>query len=1792
MKARIFKNTGRVLTLVLSLTLILGALSVLGLGAQAATSTTPEDGRIGTAFPRSFAAEPSGDYYIETKAQLKYFQDASRKYTFANATIHLAADIDWGGSEGGSWSGIGRSAAVSFCGTFDGHGYTISNLYSKTSGLFYMIGSASAPATVKNFTLQSADISGGEGRAVVVSRFCGKASANTQILNVTVADSAASFSGNNCGIIAGRGQTGDDTITISGCSVTGTTMTCTAETAGGISRWGMILGRASDSGASQISECTVDGSSMVSAGCNLLQTGGIVGAVSGAMEISGCTVNDSTITLGLVTETPAQGIGGIVGLMQSGSASIKECAVTQTTITTKGLCQYVGLLAGNLYGGTLEDNTVSESTLDLQYNATAAQASRIGGLVGNVGKHAAAISGCQVSGLTVNNASRVNSLGGLIGNVESTAAGTSIADSSIADSSLYNTYATNTAYSFYLGGAIGRAQGKITANKVTVTNVTITSATLIDAMGGFAGYISGSQGSELTDCSVTGSSLGTAGYSDTAGLECYHVSCFAGCVDSASTLRSCCADSTSVMMQGRTYYMGGLIGSTYSEIIKTTPASGAVTVDHCAVTNCKLETSLNRSCARLGGLVGYLAEGSTVTNSYVSGLTGTKNTNSMHTGGLIGYIPNVSGDATTVESCYVRGAILNGKHSLGETVGNCVATNATLSSLWYYDCTLIRAADGTVYECPGALAGTEASFTGGETAWSLNTAGGTKSNSGVWTQGSNAPAFDTESTYATVRVTYKKSSGNAYRYTDASGNISDIPAADSGSQWSITDTFFTADTLVTQASTYTPFPEEFDSTPTGEYVIMNKEQLQYFQTASQDYDFAGVTVYLGADIDWGGSDGGDWGGIGTDGLAFCGTFDGNGHSINNLYSTTSGLFFAIGSAETPAVIKSFTLSGADISGDEGMALVVSQINGNAYNVEQNNQITDVHVISSTGTFTGNNCGVIAGRGQNDDDAVTVSGCTVTDTNLVCTTDSTTNVVNWGLIMGRDYSSGYSRFKNCTVTNSAITSTACNLSYTGGIVGLVTGKAQFDGCTVDGCSINTGLAADTVTEAMGGIVGRLQSSSGVITNCTVKNTTFNISGRCQHVGLLAGHLYGGTVEDNAVTDSTINTTYNASSTQAGKIAGLIGTVSHNPIKVYRCDTTGVTINNASRVNAIAGLIGSIESSSVGSNIKDCDVTDLKLYNTYYTNTGYSYFVAGSIGRSMSRVYVVNCKVTNAQITCASLVQGMGGFCGFITGSEPSVLTACSVSGSTLTQTQTTLNESYRCYHVSNFLGCVDTDSKLAGCSVTSTTVQIQGRGQYMGGLIGSTYSYKVLTESKEGAVTVKNCAVKECSLTTKNSRNCNQFGGLIGYLTEGSTVTNCLVSGMQGPANTNAIQVGGLVGNISGYDSSATTTIKNCYVENCKLNGKSEIADAIGSSAATNPVFKNIHYYNCTLSSNTGNVSGVSQVTDTATLTDGTLVTSLNTTAGTEGDTGSWTQDTSAPTLGTSRKGYTELKVMSYNIYWLAQNDTYPVANRQQKLINLLDQYYDAGIRVFGLQEVTGTWYSYITNFTNSMNPSLTYTGYGRYGGVYDGFYWGTNSTNDSFNLIIYDTNKYTLVKEGHFWLSDTPDVKSAFYTVAFNYRVANWVILRDKATQEEFLFLNFHLEADENQTNQWGYTVDGQAARLKQAQLVCEQAQKYAEGRPVVLVGDWNSYAGTDGYSTIVDNGYLDARVVGQDADQSGSYNAWTRTNASTFAKGDHIAVSPLCTVTVFDVLTDEDVDSVTGYHLSDHSPLIATIRY
>ncbi len=169
----------------------------------------------------------------------------------------------------------------------------------------------------------------------------------------------------------------------------------------------------------------------------------------------------------------------------------------------------------------------------------------------------------------------------------------------------------------------------------------------------------------------------------------------------------------------------------------------------------------------------------------------------------------------------------------------------------------------------------------------------------------------------------------------------------------------------------------------------------------------------------------------------------------------------------------------------------------------------------------------------------------------------------------------------------------------------------------------------------------------------------------------------------------------------------------------------------------------------------------------------------------------------------------------------------------------------------------------------------------------------------------------------------------------------------------------------------------------------------------------------------------------------------------------------------------------------------------------------------------------------------TYDGYGRSS---KGSTYGSRRINretwDLFNLILWNTEKYELVREDTFWCSETPDKPGTFTwedgLVGDFARGINWVILRDRATGGEFFVLCAHIDAKVAE------------ARRRSAALIVSKATELAEGRPILMLGDWNSNERATAYAELTADGFADARYrVPNPADMTlyGTTNSWGKYN-------------------------------------------------
>lgn len=135
--------------------------------------------------------------------------------------------------------------------------------------------------------------------------------------------------------------------------------------------------------------------------------------------------------------------------------------------------------------------------------------------------------------------------------------------------------------------------------------------------------------------------------------------------------------------------------------------------------------------------------------------------------------------------------------------------------------------------------------------------------------------------------------------------------------------------------------------------------------------------------------------------------------------------------------------------------------------------------------------------------------------------------------------------------------------------------------------------------------------------------------------------------------------------------------------------------------------------------------------------------------------------------------------------------------------------------------------------------------------------------------------------------------------------------------------------------------------------------------------------------------------------------------------------------------------------------------------------------VMGLQEATHEMYQELKGELSEYR----FLGTARENGVDKGEY----------SAIGYRPDRLKLIKEGRFWLSETPEEVGSFGWDADCVRIANWAVFEAVSGGDRFFFLNTHTDHR------------GERARLESSKLIRKRATLYADGIPIVVTGDFNA---------------------------------------------------------------------------------------
>ena len=248
----------------------------------------------------------------------------------------------------------------------------------------------------------------------------------------------------------------------------------------------------------------------------------------------------------------------------------------------------------------------------------------------------------------------------------------------------------------------------------------------------------------------------------------------------------------------------------------------------------------------------------------------------------------------------------------------------------------------------------------------------------------------------------------------------------------------------------------------------------------------------------------------------------------------------------------------------------------------------------------------------------------------------------------------------------------------------------------------------------------------------------------------------------------------------------------------------------------------------------------------------------------------------------------------------------------------------------------------------------------------------------------------------------------------------------------------------------------------------------------------------------------------------------------------------------------EIKIMSYNVRCLTPLDLGKKSWYYRADLIMSDIASEAP-DIIGFQEATKWQYNYLVDCMPQYDSVITYR---------------DKSVASEGCPIFYNTEQFTLIDKGSFWLSETPDVMSKDWGSAC-YRICSYVILTENVSGKDFVVFNTHLDHVSDE------------ARINGIKVVLDKIQQFG-GLPAVIMGDLNAEVGSETYASVTEH-FLDAQLVAANAEENVTYQGWGEAEGKRI---DYFMVSMTgLQINSYDVLTETH----DGVYSSDHNPIVMT---
>ncbi len=259
-----------------------------------------------------------------------------------------------------------------------------------------------------------------------------------------------------------------------------------------------------------------------------------------------------------------------------------------------------------------------------------------------------------------------------------------------------------------------------------------------------------------------------------------------------------------------------------------------------------------------------------------------------------------------------------------------------------------------------------------------------------------------------------------------------------------------------------------------------------------------------------------------------------------------------------------------------------------------------------------------------------------------------------------------------------------------------------------------------------------------------------------------------------------------------------------------------------------------------------------------------------------------------------------------------------------------------------------------------------------------------------------------------------------------------------------------------------------------------------------------------------------------------------------------------------------IRVMTFNIRLNTPADSTNAWPNRKDLAARLIQFHDADL--VGMQEALP---DQVTDLADRL-PDFGWIGVGRDDGKSGGEYCP----------IFYRKNRFRILENGTFWLSETPDSVSRGWDAACN-RIVTWAKFKDRNSNQTFYLFNTHLDHL------------GQIARRESALLIKRRIRSVAKKFPVVLIGDFNATPDSEPIRILLTPEpawhLIDSKWISKLPHYGPSYTftGFDPTPKPSWDPIDYIFVTPDVNVVKHATLSDIQ----DGHLPSDHYPVFAEIE-